>query len=124
MIKYGYIKIDTIRPGFVSVVVNRPDKDDPNQKHYVSFAFCSPKDSFVKSKGRRIAEGRLTKMLTAESGDLEHHKCVMVNLRGSIQDVIQAALNRAIQNGMAPSWVVRAQRRGQISYGLSSQTRR
>jgi hypothetical protein len=98
MIKYSYLKAKTPsnRYGYIAVAMNRPGKESPDQTHIVSFAFCSPKDSFKKSLGRKIAEARLEK------------KSVIIPTGGTIGDVTSKALRILIDANVAPSWVRKA----------------
>jgi hypothetical protein len=109
MIKFGYFfaKSATKRPGYVTIAITRPDKNDPNQKHLASFSFCSPKDCFKKTLGRKIAENRLLAQ-----------KCIEINVSGTVPVVINAAMQEAISNKMVPSWVSKAHKRNNLQYGL------
>ena len=97
------------------MAIDRPTKDDPEQKHKVSFAFCSPKrQAFLKDQGRKIVEGRLAK------------KFITINQSGRLYDIAHAALGILIENtkdkpadeNPVPSWVRKAFRKNKIQYGL------
>jgi hypothetical protein len=111
MIKYGYfmIKMDKSRKGFVTVAIDRPGKDDPHQMHIASFAFCSPRDMFRKSLGRKIANDRLAMKKNT----------IIIQHNGTVSEVIDKALKQmADQPGGVPSWVKKAIKRNRIQYGL------
>jgi hypothetical protein len=109
MVKFGYFSANTAkRTGYITVAITRPIKDDPEQKHLCSFSFCSPKDSFSKVLGRRIAEGRL-----------EINKCIELKVRGTIPTVIKVAMKEMIVQGNVPSWVLKAYKRNKLEYGLT-----
>jgi hypothetical protein len=109
MTKFGYFFAQTHkRSGYVTVAINRPDKDDPNQKHFASFSFCSPKDCFSKTLGRKIAENRLNA-----------NKCIEIMVSGTVPMVITTAMESAIAQGLVPSWVIKAQKRKKLHYGLN-----
>ena len=116
MIKFGYYSVNIgNRKGVVTVAINRPDKDDPEQLHIASFAICSPKDMFRKALGRRIAEGRLGS-----------NKAVTVRYNGSVPEVIEKALQEAMSKNLSlpendrwlPAWLIRAYKRNALKYGL------
>ncbi len=110
MTKFGYFFTTTAhskRQGYITVALTRPSKEDADQTHLVSFSFCSPKDVFSKQKGRLIAEGRLN---TGRSIEL--------NVRGTVPAVVKAAMEKAITDGIVPSWVSKAYKRNKLSYGL------
>lgn len=108
--KYGYFFIEAPfkRPGYITVAITRPDKEDPDQKHLASFSFCSPKDHFNKKIGRAIATGRL-----------KTDRVITLNLAGSVSEVVKEALNQAVMINQVPSWVRKAYLRGRIGFGLN-----
>ncbi len=109
MTKFGYFfTTNSKRPGYITVALTRPSKEETDQKHLISFSFCSPKDSFNKKKGRMIAEGRLNTGRTIE-----------LDIRGTVPSVVKAAMEKAIADGIVPSWVAKAHKRNKLSYGLS-----
>lgn len=118
MIKYGYYSVPVFsetkqnsnRRGVVTVAIYRPDKNDPEQEHKASFAFCSPKDNFKKVLGRKIAENRL-------NSPKAKHK-ITVKFRGSVSQVIDKALEKAVTEGLVPTWVFKAYKKDNIHYGL------
>lgn len=112
MTKFGYFFTDTNtkRPGYITVALTRPSKDETDQKHLVSFSFCSPRDVFSKKKGRTIAEGRLNTGRTIE-----------LEVRGTVPSVVKAAMKKAITDGIVPSWVTKAYKRNKLNYGLSQE---
>ncbi len=105
---YFFTTNGTKRPGYITVALTRPSKDETDQKHLVSFAFCSPKDVFSKTKGRLIAEGRINTGRIME-----------LDVCGTVPSVIKTAMEKAIADGLVPSWVAKAHKRNKLSYGLS-----
>lgn len=116
MIKYGYFVTypETKKTGYITVAVNRPGKDDKDQTHNVSFAFCSPKDNkkFSKSHGRNIAEKRLLSGKSRYSVDIVNNSC-------NVSEIIEAALLEIANKNIVPSWVARAIKTNRIQKGLS-----
>lgn len=110
--KFGYFFTTngTKRPGYITVALTRPSKDEADQKHLVSFAFCSPKDVFSKTKGRMIAEARI---------NTGREKVIELDVRGTVPSVVKAAMEKAIADGLVPSWVAKAHKRNKLCYGLS-----
>lgn len=111
MTKFGYfVAKNNGSTGFVTVAMTRPPKEDQEQNHKVSFSFCTPskKWAFQKKIGRTVAEGRL------KSGQI-----IDVSVRGTIPDVMKAALNKAIDEKSVPSWVIKAAKNKTLVYGLS-----
>jgi hypothetical protein len=119
MTKFGYfVSKNPHRPNsprFGTVAMTRPDKDDADQTHRVSFAFITQNrgdepEVFKKSFGRNTAEDRL------KNGD----GVIEINMRGSIPDVMRAALDLAIKSKVEmPSWVRKAHKQKTLVYGLS-----
>jgi hypothetical protein len=115
MIKYSYFKVTVPgqkRSGYISMAIDRPGKDNPDQTHSASFAFCSPKEiTFVKSVGRNKAKG----LLSANSNSRK----VTINTSGQLPEVAEKLLKLAIEQDITPSWVNKAYKRGNVRYGLS-----
>lgn len=120
MIKFGYfVSKDSRRPNstrFGTVAIARPAKDDADQTHRVSFAFITQNrkadepEIFTKVLGRSTAENRLK----SDDGVVE------INMRGTIPNVMRAALDLAIKSNMKmPSWVRKAHKQKTLVYGLS-----
>ena len=113
MTKFGHLCTLTNpkNPGYITVALTRPSKDDADQKHFVAFSFCSPKDTFSKKKGRLITEGRLS------SG-----RVMEINIRGTVSSVIKASVQKAVLEGLVPSWVAKAYKQNKLNYSLSKKT--
>lgn len=101
--------------GYIIIALHRPNKIDNAQKHIASFCFCSPLDSFKKSIARTIASGRLINRRNKEG-------VVRFKYSGKITGAFEMALGLAIQNGLAPGWVIRAFKAGNIVYSLREQS--
>lgn len=110
MIKYGYLVAPTknSRRGVVTVVVNRPGKDNPDQVHTASFAFCSPKDSFRKDRGRQIALSRLK--LGKLTVNFVH--------TGTLSQAVEKAIIEVASQHHVPNWLNRALSKKTIRFGL------
>jgi hypothetical protein len=111
MIKYGYFSTpvqNNTRKRWVTIAIDRPEKDSPTQVHKASFAFCSTKDNFVKQIGRRMASGRLIK----------NKNTVSYEYSGDIHQAIATALEMAIKNNMVPTWVVKSYNNKTLVQGL------
>jgi hypothetical protein len=111
MIKYGYFSApvnSNTRKRWITIALDRPEKESPSQVHRASFAFCSTKDNFVKEIGRRMASGRLIK----------NKNIVSYEYSGDIHKAISTALEMAIQNNLVPNWVVKAHKSKTLVQGL------
>jgi len=122
MIKYGYLVLPGAkRNRYVTVAVDRPGKEDPEQVHTAAFAFCCPKDMFSKARGRKITEGRLR----------EKKGVVQFVHNGTLSKAIECALQTAITSDgekpedcrLIPPFVARAIRRNKIIFGLGPASR-
>ncbi len=110
MIKYGYYRAFVPgfkRPGYIVIALDRPNKEDTDQLHTVSFAFCSPKDSFNKALGRKIASGRLEK------------NAYSISHRGTVSQVVEKAVSFALEKNIVPNWVQKSKKHGGLLFGRS-----
>lgn len=108
--KFGYFyTTTTTKPGYITVAITRADKDAPDQRHFAALSFCSPKDVFSKTLGRKIAENRLA----------SKKHVIEVSLAGSIPEVVKAVMQKAVEEKLVPAWVKKAYSRDQLHYGLN-----
>ena len=117
-VRYGYFRVSVgnKRYGYITVALIRPPKDRSHNQYNAGFSFCSPNDVFKKSLGRTIATGRLA--------DRDNIRTSWCNLRFNsktnvLTTAFTLALEEAVQSDIAPGWVVRAYKRGDIKFGLS-----
>ena len=94
----GYGKVP--RTGVITAAVEL-DGDSSDTGLVVNFglAFCSPKDPFIKVKGRRIAEGRLrTRRGPQYFTVIDHREDV------SVYDAVMESINEILGEGNVPRW--------------------
>lgn len=121
MIKYSYFTVKTpvVKNRYVTVCVDCPEKNDPDQSHFVGVAFCSNNDSFKKDLGRSIAIRRLEigKSFTKE-------KLITIipdsKIKYNFNNVLRAALKEIAKQKNAPYWFRRAVAKDKIVWGLKA----
>jgi hypothetical protein len=64
----------------------------------VAFAFCSPKDSFCKARGRAIAEGRLQK----------NSHTISIPAKTGVHDSIGNFIRESLEDKYKPHWLANA----------------
>ena len=132
MIKYGYIVFGPIsitqdsgwdsqkvwRNGYLTVAIDRLEKG--GNKYKAAFAWCSPRDSFSKKKGRAIAEGTLIKGKRRNN----ENEVVEFICEGDWHNVLETAFLDYIGKNSIPSWASKAIRRKTYTFGLKNSDRK
>lgn len=84
-----------VKNGRVSVAIRYTPKFNGEQDAELAFAFCSPEDQFVRSKGRACAHGRL---------DSSQVLLMPIKPGERIKDKAMSILSEMIADGWAPAW--------------------
>lgn len=117
-VRYGYFRVKTRgRDGYITMAMIRPPKDRSHNQYTVGISFCSPKDNFRKSLGRKVATGRLT---VTKAEKLSNYLVEFESRENYLPKAFTTALEQAIKNGVVPSWAARAYKRGDVIFGLTA----
>ncbi len=94
MIRIGYVKVESNgQTGIVTIALRCPEEG--KKKYAIEFAFCSPKDFFVKKEGRVKALGRL----------VGRTNILKFKFDGKYRDAMIHGLTLAAQEGRTPRWL-------------------
>ena len=97
-INYNYIEINGYKLTIASVLYDNEDNDFYTKKYCAGIAYCSPKDEFIKSIGRKIANDKLIDNLAMGYdyilSPVEARKCFLKNELLYMYMVIDSVKNR------------------------------